>query len=148
MCTFGMLDMAMWRGSRIIRMVKLALKAGSSKQGKAARANVASNCVEARTLWGIKQMLMKRNKGDILHNQNSSRFHARSSILKKNKTEKTFYITTDAPDANLCITKKMTNILSTERRLFVWFLFFFLASMLNLLQAIVASTSSSSSAVL
>lgn len=34
----------------MILMVKLALKAGSSKQGKAARANVASNCVEARTL--------------------------------------------------------------------------------------------------
>lgn len=50
MCTLGMLDMEMWRGSRIIRMVKLALKAGSSKQGKAARAKVASNCVEARTL--------------------------------------------------------------------------------------------------
>lgn len=46
----GMLDMAMWRGSRVIRMVKLALKAGSSKQGKANRAKVASNCVEAMTL--------------------------------------------------------------------------------------------------
>lgn len=122
MCTFGMLDMAMWRGSRIIRMVKLALKAGSSKQGKAARANVASNCVEARTLRRIKQMLMKRNKGDIIHNQNSSSgFHTCSSTLKK---------TTDASDANLSITKnavnqEKTNILSAERSVFVCFLFFF-----------------------
>lgn len=50
MCTLGMLEMAMWRGSRLIRIVKLALKAGSSKQGKAPRAKVASNCVDARTL--------------------------------------------------------------------------------------------------
>lgn len=40
----------MWRGSRIICMVNFALKAGSSKQGKAARAKVASNWVDARTL--------------------------------------------------------------------------------------------------
>lgn len=57
MCTLGMLDMAMWRGSRITRMVKLALKAGSSKQGKAARAKVASNCVDARTLMIVKRLL-------------------------------------------------------------------------------------------
>lgn len=48
--TLGMLEMAMWRGSRMIRMVKLALKAGSSKQGKAPRAKVASNCVDAMAL--------------------------------------------------------------------------------------------------
>lgn len=98
-----MLDTTMWRGSRIIFMVKLALKAGSSKQGKAARANVASNCVEARTLWGIKQILKKRTKGDIIHNQNSSQFHTCSSKLKKQT--KTFYIATNASDANLCVTK-------------------------------------------
>lgn len=46
--------MAMWRGSRMMLMVKLALKAGSSKQGKAARAKVASNCVDARNLMGVK----------------------------------------------------------------------------------------------
>lgn len=43
MCTLGMLDMEMCLDSRRTRMVKLALNAGSSKQGKAARACVASN---------------------------------------------------------------------------------------------------------
>lgn len=57
MCTLGMLDMASWRGSRMILIVKLALKAGSSKQGKAARANVASNCVDARPLEKTQQIL-------------------------------------------------------------------------------------------
>ena len=35
-----------------MEIVKVALKAGSSKQGKACRANVASNCVTAATLVG------------------------------------------------------------------------------------------------
>lgn len=42
----------------MILIVKLALKAGSSKQGKAARANVASNCVDARTLEKTEQILV------------------------------------------------------------------------------------------
>lgn len=54
MHTLGMLEMAMWRGSRMIRMVKLALKAGSSKHGKAPRAKVASNCVDAMALSEVK----------------------------------------------------------------------------------------------
>lgn len=56
--TMGMLEMAMWRGSRTIRMVNFALKAGSSKQGKAARAKVASNWVEASTLKKSKTKLV------------------------------------------------------------------------------------------
>lgn len=43
MCTLGMLDMEMCLDSRRTRMVKLALNAGSSKQGKAALACVGSN---------------------------------------------------------------------------------------------------------
>ncbi len=49
-----MLDMEMCLDSRRTRMVKLALNAGSSKQGKAARACVASNWVDANILLGDK----------------------------------------------------------------------------------------------
>lgn len=48
--TLGMFERAICFASLRIRMEKFALKAGSSKQGKAARALVGSNCVEATTL--------------------------------------------------------------------------------------------------
>lgn len=47
------------------RMVKLALKAGSSKQGKAPRANVASNWVDARIL--VMERKGGINRSDIAH---------------------------------------------------------------------------------
>lgn len=49
-CTLGMLDRAMYSGSLVILTRKVALKAGSSKQGKAFLAAWGSNCVAARTL--------------------------------------------------------------------------------------------------
>lgn len=48
--TSGILEMARCRGSLLIFMEKFALKAGSSKQGKAILAAVGSNWVDARTL--------------------------------------------------------------------------------------------------
>lgn len=48
--TKGILEMARCLGSLLILTEKLALKAGSSKQGKAIRAAVGSNCVDASTL--------------------------------------------------------------------------------------------------
>jgi hypothetical protein len=45
-----MLEMARCLGSLLILTEKLAFKAGSSKQGKAIRAAVGSNCVDASTL--------------------------------------------------------------------------------------------------
>lgn len=45
-----MLERARCCGSLLILIEKLALKAGSSKQGKAILAAVGSNCVEASTL--------------------------------------------------------------------------------------------------
>lgn len=50
LCTLGMFEMEMCLGSRRTRTEKLALKAGSSKQGKAARACVGSNWVDAKAL--------------------------------------------------------------------------------------------------
>lgn len=61
-----MLDMEMCLDSLWMRIVKLALNAGSSKQGKAARAWVASNWVDANILqnkstsclqWSCKYLL-------------------------------------------------------------------------------------------
>lgn len=48
--TSGILEMARCLGSLLILIKKLALKAGSSKQGKAILAAVGSNCVDASTL--------------------------------------------------------------------------------------------------
>lgn len=48
--TMGILDSARCFGSLMILIENLALNAGSSKQGKAIRAAVGSNCVAASTL--------------------------------------------------------------------------------------------------
>lgn len=48
--TRGILDSARCFGSLLILTENLALKAGSSKHGKAVLANVGSNCVAASTL--------------------------------------------------------------------------------------------------
>lgn len=48
--TSGILEMARCLGSLLILIEKLALKAGSSKQGKAILAAVGSNCVDASIL--------------------------------------------------------------------------------------------------
>lgn len=48
--TSGILERARCLGSLLILMEKVALKAGSSKQGKAILAAVGSNCVDARIL--------------------------------------------------------------------------------------------------
>ena len=53
--TTGMLDRAMCSGLLRMLTVKLALKLGSSKQGKAFLALVGSKCVEARTLGRQRQ---------------------------------------------------------------------------------------------
>ena len=55
-----MLEMARCLGSLLILIEKLALKAGSSKQGKAILAAVGSNCVEASTL--ASQGVRKRTR--------------------------------------------------------------------------------------
>ena len=47
----GMLDIAVNSGAWSSVMVKLALKAGSSKQGKTLRPVVSANIVEPTHLW-------------------------------------------------------------------------------------------------
>lgn len=48
--TSGILEMARCLGPLLILIKKLALRAGSSKQGKAILAAVGSNCVDASIL--------------------------------------------------------------------------------------------------
>ena len=53
--TFGMLAMDVMCVSLPKVILKVALRAGSSKQGKALRASVASNCVDAINLGHKKR---------------------------------------------------------------------------------------------